>query len=206
MTVYQNKTARGTSTVLTQEFKFPLSDSDVKRLDAAIDVYNQDGRVGIREFARNVLKEAGLPIEAPGLVKRVKDKGYAPDSSCTYAAGILDQIALGESAQARGDWQWLWQSAYSIGILVTEWRMNKDALRGLGARTHLADNRQRHNRAVHQSAAGRWAAWQGWADPIWQAEPSLANTDVAIELKRTHDIPESIRTIRMRIRKPGKAG
>jgi hypothetical protein len=148
--------------------------------------------------------------KAPGDIRNKPDERKRPDGEAYLAKttdlqGILDHVAAVRTKFAAGDFELALNSLVSLRERVTEAnrRLTARATRtGEKQLSALDENRPRASAAITAKHRPNWAVWQAMADKIWQKNSDLPVSAVAALIAGKTDAP--IRTIRARIKKPGK--
>jgi hypothetical protein len=123
---------------------------------------------------------------------------------------MLDDVYWARRSMQEGDHEWSMMHVYYLGIHRAESRIVKEHARtfetGEKQRNYLSENREKSNRERHNERAAEWARWNEAAAEIWQETPTLKISEVASRVKKRLNPPDTIRTIRARLKKVGKAG
>jgi hypothetical protein len=164
----------------------------------------------IPEYLADVEKWIAKIRKAPGDIRNKPDERKRPDGGAYIAKttdlqGILDHVAAVRTKFAAGEFE------LALNRLVTLRERVAETNRRLTARAMRAGNNLLSNLDEHRPSASaaktakhrpNWVKWQAMADTIWQKNSNLPVSAVAALIAGKSGVP--IRTIRARIKKPGK--
>jgi hypothetical protein len=137
-------------------------------------------------------------------------RGHAPDDPVGFAARMVDYVALLRERRASGSYDNAMMMALFLGVnwarsgLKEKHQAVWDT--GHAQRKYLGEQREITNRLRHDDRAAEWTRWNQEAAQVWGRNSALSKFAVAERVKRNLGLPDSIRTIRDRLKKVGEAG